>query len=74
VRAAHRFLLEEAEVAPARLVYYGESLGSAVVTELATQHPPAGLVLRSPFVDLASPPAPLRSLSCTYRGSITDRA
>jgi pimeloyl-ACP methyl ester carboxylesterase len=25
-----------------------------VVTELATAHPPAGLVLRSPFVDLAS--------------------
>jgi uncharacterized protein len=54
VRAAHRFLIEEAEVAPARLLYYGESLGSAVVTELASEHPPAGLVLRSPFVDLAS--------------------
>jgi pimeloyl-ACP methyl ester carboxylesterase len=54
VRAAHRFLIEEAEVAPARLLCYGESLGSAVVTELATEHPPAGLVLRSPFVDLAS--------------------
>ena len=25
-----------------------------MVTELATEHPPAGLVLRSPFVDLAS--------------------
>jgi fermentation-respiration switch protein FrsA (DUF1100 family) len=24
------------------------------VTELATEHPPAGLVLRSPFVDLAA--------------------
>jgi uncharacterized protein len=54
VRAAHRFLLEEAEVAPARVLYYGESLGAALVTELATEHPPAGLVLRSPFVDLAS--------------------
>jgi alpha-beta hydrolase superfamily lysophospholipase len=54
VRAAHRFLTEEAEVAPERLLYYGESLGSAVVTELASEHPPAGLVLRSPFVDLAS--------------------
>jgi uncharacterized protein len=30
------------------------SLGAAVVVELATEHPPAGLVLRSPFVDLAS--------------------
>jgi alpha-beta hydrolase superfamily lysophospholipase len=50
VRAARRFLVEEAEVAPARLLYYGESLGAAVVTERATEHPPAGLVLRSPFV------------------------
>jgi uncharacterized protein len=54
VRAARRFLIEQAGVAPARLLYYGESLGAAVVTELATEHPPAGLVLRSPFVDLAS--------------------
>jgi len=29
-------------------------LSESVVTELATQHSPAGLVLRSPFVDLAS--------------------
>src|SRR6266542_4420777 len=53
-RAAYRYLVDERGVAPDRLVYYGESLGSAVVTELAAQHPPAGLVLRSPFVDLAS--------------------
>jgi uncharacterized protein len=49
-RAALRFLEKEAE----RILYYGESLGAAVVTELATEHPPAGLVLRSPFTDLAS--------------------
>jgi uncharacterized protein len=54
VRAARSFLLEEAGAPPDRLLYFGESLGSAVVTELATEHPPAGLVLRSPFVDLAS--------------------
>jgi alpha-beta hydrolase superfamily lysophospholipase len=54
VRAAREFLLHEAHVPPERLVYFGESLGAAVVTELATQHPPAGLVLRSPFVDLAA--------------------
>ncbi|TFV91351.1 alpha/beta fold hydrolase [Blastococcus sp. CT_GayMR16] len=54
VRAARSFLLEDAGVRADRLVYFGESLGSAVVTELATEHPPAGLVLRSPFVDLAS--------------------
>jgi alpha-beta hydrolase superfamily lysophospholipase len=54
VRAAHRYLVEEAGFPSDRLVYFGESLGAAVVTELATEHPPAGLLLRSPFVDLAS--------------------
>ena len=54
VRAARASLLEEAGVPPDRLLYLGESLGAAVVTELATEHPPAGLVLRSPFVDLAA--------------------
>jgi fermentation-respiration switch protein FrsA (DUF1100 family) len=53
-RAARRYLVEEAGVAPERLLYFGESLGAAVVTELATEHPPAALVLRSPFTDLAS--------------------
>ena len=54
VRAARASLLEEAGVPPDRVLYLGESLGAAVVTELATEHPPAALVLRSPFVDLAS--------------------
>jgi uncharacterized protein len=53
VRAARHFLIEEG-VPGNRLLYYGESLGAAVVAELATEHPPAGLVLRSPFTDLAS--------------------
>ena len=54
VRAARSYLLEEAGVPRGRLLYYGESLGGAVVTELAVEHPPAGLLLRSPFVDLAA--------------------
>jgi fermentation-respiration switch protein FrsA (DUF1100 family) len=54
VRAARRYLLEVAGVPPQRLLYLGESLGAAVVTDLAREHPPAGLVLRSPFVDLAA--------------------
>ncbi|SFF35327.1 alpha/beta hydrolase [Blastococcus tunisiensis] len=67
VRAARQFLLDDG-VRPERLVYLGESLGAAVVTELAIEHPPAGLVLRSPFVDLASvaavhyPVLPVRAL------------
>ena len=53
-RAARNFLLQEARVPADRLVYFGESLGAAVATGLAAEHPPAGLVLRSPFVDLAA--------------------
>ncbi|CAN5365031.1 alpha/beta hydrolase [soil metagenome] len=53
-RVAYRFLVEDQGVAPGRLIYYGESLGAAVVTELATEHPPGGLLLRSPFTDLAA--------------------
>jgi uncharacterized protein len=54
IRAARDYLVGERGVRADRLIYFGESLGAAVVTELATEHPPAGLVLRSPFVDLAS--------------------
>ena len=53
VRAARDFL-DRRGVPPERVLYFGESLGTAVVTELATERPPAGMLLRSPFVDLAS--------------------
>lgn len=36
------------------VIYFGESLGAAVVTRLAADRPPAALVLRSPFTDLAA--------------------
>ncbi|MEU8235270.1 alpha/beta fold hydrolase [Actinoplanes sp. NPDC048967] len=48
VDAARAYLAARTE----RLLYFGESLGAAVVTALATRHPPAGLILRSPFIDL----------------------
>ena len=54
VRAARRYLVEDVGVPADRIVYLGESLGAAVVSELATERPPGALVLRSPFVDLAS--------------------
>jgi hypothetical protein len=54
VRAAQRYLVEVAGVPADRIVYFGESLGAAVVTELAGEVAPAGLVLRSPFTDLAA--------------------
>jgi uncharacterized protein len=53
-RAAYDFLVNHAAVLPSRMLFLGESLGAAVATKLATDCPPAGLVLRSPFVDLAS--------------------
>ena len=48
-RAAHRYVLSRGDVDARRLVYFGESLGSAVAVRLATEHPPAAVVLRSPF-------------------------
>jgi pimeloyl-ACP methyl ester carboxylesterase len=50
--AARRFLGDT--LGHTRIVYFGESLGAAVATRLAVDHPPAGLVLRSPFTDLAA--------------------
>jgi len=38
---------------PDRTLYLGESLGTGVVAALQSRHPPAGIVLRSPFTDLA---------------------
>jgi fermentation-respiration switch protein FrsA (DUF1100 family) len=52
-RAAAGYLAGRPEVDPARLVYFGESLGAAVALRLATERPPAALVLRSPFASLA---------------------
>ncbi|GAB3489589.1 alpha/beta hydrolase [Amycolatopsis cihanbeyliensis] len=54
VRAAREYLVGTGGVPAERMVYFGESLGAAVVAELATEHPPAALVLRSPFTDLAA--------------------
>ena len=36
-----------------RTIYFGESLGTGVVTALQARRTPAGMVLRSPFTDLA---------------------
>lgn len=51
-------LLRDARAARALVkgpvIYFGESLGAAVVTALAAEDPPDALVLRSPFTDLAA--------------------
>ena len=45
--------LTELGYAPERTIYFGESLGTGVVAALQARTPPAGLVLRSPFTELA---------------------
>ncbi len=53
IRAAYDAMLSSG-IATEQILLFGESLGGAVVTGLATEVDAAGLVLRSPFVDLAS--------------------
>ena len=45
--------LEKLGYPPRRTLYFGESLGSGVVAALEARHPPAGVLLRSPFTELA---------------------
>ena len=52
-RAARAYLAGRPDVDRSRLVYFGESLGTAVAIDLAVEHPPAALVLRSPFTSMA---------------------
>jgi fermentation-respiration switch protein FrsA (DUF1100 family) len=51
-RAARSYLAGRRDVDPSRIVYFGESLGTAVAIDLAAEHPPAALVLRSPFTSM----------------------
>jgi uncharacterized protein len=52
-RAARAYLAGRPDVDRSRLVYFGESLGTAVAVALAVEHPPAALVLRSPFTSMS---------------------
>ena len=51
-RAARAYVIGRRDVRPDRVIYFGDSLGTAVATILAAQHPPAALILRSPFSSL----------------------
>lgn len=51
-RAARSFIASRPEAERRRIVYFGESLGTAVATALAVDAPPSALILRSPFVSL----------------------
>jgi pimeloyl-ACP methyl ester carboxylesterase len=67
--AAFRYLIKERKVNPGRLIYFGRSLGGAVASHLAVQHPPKALILESTFTsapDMASrlfPIFPIRWLT-----------
>jgi fermentation-respiration switch protein FrsA (DUF1100 family) len=52
-RAARAYLAGHPDVDASRIVYFGESLGTAVAVDLAVEHPPAALILRSPFTSMA---------------------
>lgn len=51
-RAARAYVAGRPDVDRSRIVYFGESLGTAVAVDLAVEHPPAALVLRSPFTSM----------------------
>jgi uncharacterized protein len=52
-RAARAYLADHG-IPAQHMIYFGESIGAAVATRLATEQPPGGLVLRSPFTSLAA--------------------
>ncbi|CBE70090.1 MAG: alpha/beta hydrolase [Candidatus Methylomirabilis oxygeniifera] len=51
--AAIRYLRSRGDVDPNKIVFLGESLGSAVAVEMAIRHGCAALVLESPFLSIA---------------------
>jgi fermentation-respiration switch protein FrsA (DUF1100 family) len=51
-QAALSYLQSRADVDRSRIVYFGESLGTGVAVRLASEHAPAGLILRSPFTSM----------------------
>ena len=51
-RMLHQSLRQLIGRNPRRVIYYGESLGTAVATDLAATYPPDGLILEAPFRSL----------------------
>jgi fermentation-respiration switch protein FrsA (DUF1100 family) len=51
-RAARDYLRARADVDAARIVYFGESLGTGVAVRLAAEQAPAALILVSPFTSI----------------------
>jgi len=51
-QAAWRYLIEERQVNPNEVIFFGRSLGAAVAAWLAQSHVPGALILESPFTSL----------------------
>jgi len=51
--AARAYLAGREDVDAERIIYFGESLGTAVAVRLAVDQPPAALILRSPFTSMS---------------------
>ena len=50
-KAAYAYLVEEG-YDPAKIIVHGRSLGAAIATDVASQHPVGGVVLETPFTSL----------------------
>ena len=75
--AALAFLRGRPGASEHRIVYYGQSLGSAVAVELARRAPPDGLILEAPFLSIqemaraAVPLLPVGALISTKYDSLS---
>lgn len=68
--AAYEYATRTLHIDPNRIALFGHSLGTAIATELALRHPPASLVLQSPFTsarDMAAIIAGKWTTSLTWR-------
>jgi len=71
------YLRGRQDLAHTRLVYFGRSLGASIAVEAARHHPPAGLILETPFTSIkdmarvALPFLPLGSLLRTKYDSLS---
>ena len=75
-RAALEYIVSRRDIDPDRLIYFGQSLGSAVAIWLATQREPHGLITEAPFssvkalAKLAFPHLPVHLLVRTKYNSL----
>ena len=53
-RSAYQFLVEKQGIAPRAIISYGQSLGTATATDLASEMTVGGLVLEAPFPSISA--------------------